>query len=137
MQAMTALSEAVNCNICMERFTERGGHVPLSLPCGHTYCSTCCSQFPGRKCPECRQAFAGPVDSLPHNFSVLHILARVDAPPPPPAPEPEATEISLWLRHCGPEFERYAPILAANGALTVDDLKAVAEDPCDLCGTTL
>ena len=42
---------------------------------------------------------------------------------------PEATEISLWLRNCGPEFERYAPTLTANGALTVDDLRLVAKDP--------
>ncbi|CAB9531351.1 Postreplication repair E3 ubiquitin-protein ligase RAD18 [Seminavis robusta] len=56
---MKALEENMRCNICQELFL-----VPVSLPCSHTFCSTCvhvhfkkCMKSAKRKadCPTCRR----------------------------------------------------------------------------------
>jgi len=70
------------CAVCCEKYEERGVHVPLILPCGHTLCKACVSllKIP-KKCPSCRTPFNTPVDALPHNFALLEMMAAL----PPPA----------------------------------------------------
>jgi len=36
-----------------------------------------------KKCPSCRGPFNTPVDSLPHNFALLEMMAALPPPAPP------------------------------------------------------
>ena len=64
------------CEICMERYTEVGDKIPLSLLCGHTFCRSCLEQC-GSKCPDCRKAIERPISELGHNFALLHLMTMM------------------------------------------------------------
>ncbi|XP_034231788.1 uncharacterized protein LOC117639901 isoform X2 [Thrips palmi] len=66
----------MDCDICLEKLdtTQRR---PKALPCGHTTCLLCVGTMDARACPQCRQVFAGPVESLPDNFYVLKLIEEI------------------------------------------------------------
>jgi hypothetical protein len=49
------------CEICMDRYNTSTTRPHLLVPCGHTYCESCISQFEARRCPMCRANFSGHV----------------------------------------------------------------------------
>ncbi|XP_017280945.1 bloodthirsty-related gene family, member 2 [Kryptolebias marmoratus] len=59
------------CFLCKDIFTN-----PVTIPCGHSFCLSCLSQYWGRHqvkyCPDCRRVFPNKPD-----LSVNHILADV------------------------------------------------------------
>lgn len=73
------IREAISCEICFNPFTAAGDRVPLNLPCGHCFCSSCVRQFNGL-CPNDR-TFIGSIDKLSRNFHAMKLLASVDALP--------------------------------------------------------
>jgi hypothetical protein len=52
-------SDMFECDICYEKYEERGKHVPLVLPCGHTYCEECVASLQSRSCPACNFPLQG------------------------------------------------------------------------------
>lgn len=65
----------MECNICTEKLNtvERR---PKCLPCAHTVCLHCLMNLGTQTCPQCRQAFAGPVNSLPDNYFLLGLMNK-------------------------------------------------------------
>nr|XP_057921287.1 E3 ubiquitin/ISG15 ligase TRIM25-like [Doryrhamphus excisus] len=75
------------CPICLDMLKD-----PVSIPCGHTYCMVCISDYwdqaePGRfSCPQCREAFS-PRPVLRRNTVLAEVvdklkLSEAFAPPP-------------------------------------------------------
>jgi len=86
MTSAVASTQSVACGTCFEQYSERGEHIPLMMPCGHTYCSQCLTNLKSpKKCPTCRAPLPQntPVSSLPRNFSLLELLAAMPPPAPP------------------------------------------------------
>ena len=82
-----ALTDALTCGLCLEQYSdETGEHLPLSLPCGHSFCFKCVGSLQSKCCPNDRTKFAS-VSALPRNYAVLEIL-RV--PPPASASAPDS-----------------------------------------------
>jgi hypothetical protein len=70
------ISDITQCAICLNTCSE-----PKSLTCLHTFCLECLKKCFTTKtsgpCPLCRSECtlpAGGVDSLPHNFFMMHLL---------------------------------------------------------------
>ncbi|XP_034243112.1 uncharacterized protein LOC117646342 [Thrips palmi] len=80
----------MECNICMEKMnaTERR---PKCIPCGHTVCLHCLTRISSQICPECRQGFAGPPNSLPDNYFLLGLMEKG---------QHNRTDAGLWCRDC-------------------------------------
>ena len=60
-----------NCSVCFEPYEEKGNHVPLILPCLHTFCEKCIEELVNQKkleCPECKVLH--PVESGVRGFSI-------------------------------------------------------------------
>ena len=81
------LHEYVNCNICMELYNNEN-HVPVLLPCQHTFCRSCLNSISSRltfaypqpaypqpriECPVCRIKHEVPRGGFTVNRAVLQI----------------------------------------------------------------
>ena len=69
------------CSICLEPYTENGGHVPRMLPCFHTFCQNCISQLIqdiSVTCPVCRAKHTrgNDVKKFPQNKYILTHIRR-------------------------------------------------------------
>lgn len=65
----------MECAICMCNFTADGEHIPLGLPCGHTFGGSCLQRIMFRRCPTCRERIGRPFNEIPKNFLALAILS--------------------------------------------------------------
>lgn len=59
------------CSVCVNDL-----HDPRMLPCGHTFCMECITQFKSLLCPHCREPFQS-AETLPKNFALLERLEGV------------------------------------------------------------
>lgn len=83
------------CFLCRDIFTN-----PVTIPCGHSYCLSCLSQYWGRHqvkyCPDCRRVFPDKPD-----LSVNRILAEVSekyrTTRPQREPKEEMAQVYLYL----------------------------------------
>lgn len=64
----TEMNTSLDCPVCFERFNLNKGKRPMSLPCGHTYCSNCTLTVVRLICPVCQVPFASAVSN--------HLLLR-------------------------------------------------------------
>lgn len=63
----------LSCPICLQLFSD-----PVSLPCGHVYCSACLEKYMDTDtahhcCPECQVEYQGP-QALVKNFKMCSII---------------------------------------------------------------
>ena len=123
-RATGALKDALTCEICFNIFTAEGSRIPLVLPCGHSFCRTCCVAFDS-KCPACRREFQGGVRSLSRNFALLRLLESAPNDLVTSNSPSVVTEISMWLHDCGPEFQKHVGGFHSNGVTSFEDLEAV------------
>ena len=80
MSASAPSDDGPTCPVCLDNY-EAEGHLPLTMPCGHSTCSKCLRAMEnspriaetGNLCPTCRRPF-GPVASLCPNFALLEAL---------------------------------------------------------------
>ncbi|XP_010879077.1 zinc finger protein RFP [Esox lucius] len=68
----------LSCPICLQLFSD-----PVSLPCGHLYCSACLRKYMGTDttrccCPECQAEYQGP-QALLKNFKMCSIIQSYKA----------------------------------------------------------
>ncbi|XP_038158540.1 bloodthirsty-related gene family, member 2 [Cyprinodon tularosa] len=93
------------CLLCRNIFTN-----PVTIPCGHSFCLSCLSQFWTRRqakyCPDCRRLFANKPD-----LSVNHILADVcenyrRAQPQKPPDEETVTDVQQMIQDRLHKIER-------------------------------
>ena len=125
----TALMGALTCEICFNVFTADGGRIPLALPCGHSYCRICCIAFDS-KCPECRREFTGGIGNLSRNFALLRLLESTpNELVTSSSSSSSISAISLWLRDCGPEFEKHVSGFHSNGVTSFEDLVCIRDSP--------
>ena len=61
------------CTVCLEGFSIIRGHIPMMLPCGHSFCQSCVAQIPNNRCPTCRSVFSS-AKHLPRNFDMINLL---------------------------------------------------------------
>lgn len=72
---MSGLEDSLQCGVCFEKFAETGQHIPLMLACGHTFCSTCVTTLPEKKCPFCLKIIEANVNTLPRNLTLLSLIS--------------------------------------------------------------
>ena len=69
-----ALSELLECSVCLESLDETS----KVLPCQHTFCKRCLEEIICTKnelrCPECRTLVNIPVEELPTNILLIRLL---------------------------------------------------------------
>lgn len=61
----------MTCDVCLESFSEAGSKSPVVLPCGHSFCQSCCVQFK-QKCASCRASFA----NTSINYALLSCISN-------------------------------------------------------------
>ncbi|KAL8576439.1 hypothetical protein ACOMHN_049006 [Nucella lapillus] len=69
-----ALSEILECSVCLERLD----HTSKVLPCQHTFCRRCLEEIVSTqlelRCPECRTLVTVRVEDLPPNILLVRLL---------------------------------------------------------------
>ncbi|KAK7479215.1 hypothetical protein BaRGS_00029559 [Batillaria attramentaria] len=69
-----ALSELLECSVCLERLN----HTSKVLPCQHTFCRRCLEEIISTqqelRCPECRTLVTTRVEDLPPNILLVRLL---------------------------------------------------------------
>ena len=69
-----ALSELLECSVCLERLD----HTSKVLPCQHTFCRRCLEEILSTqqelRCPECRTLVTVRVEDLPPNILLVRLL---------------------------------------------------------------
>ena len=78
---MDSLQESLTCPVCFEDFEKNGDHVPRLLPCTHSLCHTCISQWIRNnrlECPTCRIRHEARQDEItfPQNKYILTMMRR-------------------------------------------------------------
>ncbi|XP_050698538.1 uncharacterized protein LOC126986429 [Eriocheir sinensis] len=93
---------APQCKICDYRFCAEERQ-PLSLPCGHTFCSSCVRRFlnSGRslKCPTCRRTHTlAEGAAFPVNYAILEDISATSTPDETPDPSLPSDSVTLIIR---------------------------------------
>ena len=78
----------LECQLCCDRFdTEKPGHLPKLLPCGHTFCAGCIDKSiemshhrndaATLQCPVCKESVLIPLNAtqLRNNYTIMSLLA--------------------------------------------------------------
>ena len=77
----TALRNRMSCRVCYEEYDNKS-HVPIMLPCQHTFCQSCLSKIADRnsekKCPLCKTSHSVPQSGFPTNRAVLDIIEELN-----------------------------------------------------------
>jgi hypothetical protein len=78
--------ESTSCSVCLEQY-DVSSHVPMILPCEHTFCRTCLDALPRDdvcfKCPMCREQHEAGAGVT--NRALLELMEALPDPARPPA----------------------------------------------------
>lgn len=70
----------ITCPLCSQGYGDAGGHRPLIVPCGHTFCESCIKGMTQMgsyiKCPICTKSAPCQLDLLALNLALLDIVTQ-------------------------------------------------------------